>query len=757
MPIQLETQLNLADLVKAPNIGELLSRKECDDIARWVKDGYENDVSSRKDWADRNAEALKLALQVREEKTEPWTGCSNVKFPLVTIAAINYHARAYPLLINTDNLVTCKVYGPDPDGKRYDIAQRIGAHMTWQNVEQMPEWESEHDKAILIQGILGVAVIKRYFDPIKRRQAVCAIGVDDFVVNYFTRGDVNEAPRATHVMEFTPNDVYERVTLGIFCDDYDEAIEGEATRDSNDSSILGDGVIGVPEEGQAIPPVTELSEVKNERTGQQRPALDATAPIKILEQMCWLDLDGDGYDEPYYATVEHDTGKLRRLVARYTTASISRKNGKVLCISPERAYVKFGLIPAPDGSWYDIGFGHLLGPINASVDTAINQMFDAGTMSTTGGGFLGRGARLKAGNQQFKPFEWKNLDSMGDDIRKNVFALPTKEPSQTLFQLMVYLIEYAERTASANEIQMGENIGQNTPASTARMMNQNGARIFAGCYKRTWRSFRDEYCIQFELNKVYLDYDETYAALSYGAGAMATTKDYRSASPFVCPTADPNVVSDQERIGNAQADMQLALTVPGFNRYEAVRRFLEAKRTPAIDRLFPRPPPQQGPNGQVIPGDLPVPPDPKLLTVQVKQQQVQVQAQKAQMDMRTAVLKMQQEAQLIGAQILELRARSVMELAQAKGVDQGQQIALIDSLIGAKKAHFDALTSTIAAMTDHISTIAGLANDAGNDQPSADGSGTGSVEGASSNAGVFSLPAQAAGAANGSVGGGGVH
>ena len=76
-----------------------------------------------------------------------------------------------------------------------------------------------------------------------------------------------------------------------------------------------------------------------------------------------------------------------------------------------------------------MGWGLLLGPTNKSIDTLINQLIDAGTLSNTAGGFLGRGAKLRKGDNSFRPFEWKPVDSVGDDLRKNVFPLPVREPS----------------------------------------------------------------------------------------------------------------------------------------------------------------------------------------------------------------------------------------------------------------------------------------------------------------------------------------
>jgi chaperonin GroES len=71
---------------------------------------------------------------------------------------------------------------------------------------------------------------------------------------------------------------------------------------------------------------------------------------------------------------------------------------------------KFGFIPNPDGSFYDIGFGILLGPINESVNTLINQLVDAGTLNNLQSGFIGKGLRLRMGEQRFMPGEWKTVN-----------------------------------------------------------------------------------------------------------------------------------------------------------------------------------------------------------------------------------------------------------------------------------------------------------------------------------------------------------
>jgi hypothetical protein len=49
-------------------------------------------------------------------KDYPWPGAANMKWPLLTIASMQFNARMYPAVIKGDEAVLCKVIGND-DGK----------------------------------------------------------------------------------------------------------------------------------------------------------------------------------------------------------------------------------------------------------------------------------------------------------------------------------------------------------------------------------------------------------------------------------------------------------------------------------------------------------------------------------------------------------------------------------------------------------------------------------------------------------------
>ena len=687
------------DLMHAPNVAEMLTEEQCAYVGRVAKEGYEEDLESRTagGWDKKSEQAYKLALQVTEQKTFPWQGASNVKFPLITVASMYYAARAYATLIDRSDLVTCGVYGPDPTGEKTARAERIGEHMTWQNIRQDKYWEEAHDKGFLMQAIAGDAFIKRTFDPVARHICTKLVTPANFVINYWSR-DLESSPRYTEVFELSDNDIRERELDGRYCQpDRDTGVYGGDGDDDEDDTPK------IPKSDDAGEE-QRLVSAQNQRQGLIPPPLGHTTPYQTGEQYCWWDFDDDGYAEPYIVTFDIATGYVRRIVARFLPSGVKKtRDGRIQRIDPVCVYYRLPFIPSPDGGFYNLGLGHLLGPINESVNTAINQLFDAGTMATLGGGFFGRGMKNRGGPFTMRPYEFYPIDAPGDDIHKQVMLFPVREPSQTLFELAMFLINYGERIASANEIQVGENPGQNTPAETMRTMNENGSRVYSAIYKRTWRAMGEGYCMQYDLNQLHLPESEDFIRISTGRGAMIQRTDYMGDALEIIPSADPYVISDAQRSQKNLMLLQMANQMPGFNRYKTQLRVLQDMKIPAIDEIMP-PPMQQNPQtGQMMPAQdfPPPPPPPQAIQAQAKMMQAQTGQQKQQADMLALKIQLLNEVQESRAKVQELQARASLEIAQSKSEYAEPFIKMIYAEIEAEGARGDRLLKA----AEMISTV----------------------------------------------------
>jgi chaperonin GroES len=679
--------MKIQDLLSSPNICDMMDSESLSSLGFKLLEEVNMDLTSRLDWESRNEQANKLALQVVEKKSFPWPGASNVKFPLITIAAMQYHSRAYPSLISNNEVVKCRVYGVDETGEMHKRADRISRHMTYQILEEDESWEENQDRTLLVQAIAGTAIKKSYFDPIKGHNVSELVLPNDFIVNYYTK-TIADSPRVTHRIFLSANDLHERTIRGVF-----REIEGQQ----------------FPTQIQQ----TLLQSAKDQAQGVYQQTGDPDTPYEFYEIHCWIDLDEDGYKEPYIVYLRRDTGIIYRIVARYFENNIEYSDGKIVRINPEQYFTKYGFIPTPDGGFYELGFGNLLGPVNDSINTIVNQLIDAGTMSNTGGGFLGRGVKIKGGDYTFKPMEWKRVDSTGDDLRANIFPLPVREPSAVLFQLLQLLISYGERIAGATDIMTGVSPGQNTPAETSRNTVEQGMKVFNGIFKRTWRAMKEEFQKLYRLNQLYLPSEPVEFEYNNEL-SFVLPDDYSMDMKLVKPAADPNVVSDTQRMMQAQSVLQLASTTPGFNMYEVQKRYLESLKVPAIDQVLPDP---KGPNA-IKPG-----PSEKMQIEQMKNAERQANHQ---LKFKLGLAKLMSEAELMQAKVTELQAKAVLELEQADGVKNGHAIAMLEAEIGAKRAHVEGILKSIELMRDleretsdgtRISGMEATPSDRGNPSP----------------------------------------
>jgi chaperonin GroES len=653
--MDLDVKLNINKLVTSPNIAEMLDEHDLNTIGSRVVEEFKLDQQSRSQWEKRVEDAMKLALQVAEAKSFPWVNASNIKFPLITIAALQFHSRAYPALIPSDTIVKIGLSEPQmlvPEEVQKNA--RVEKHMSHQILEEDENWEAEMDKVLITVPIVGCAFKKTYWDFNKDHPVSENVLAKDFVVSYWTK-NLQDCTRQTHVLYLSPNDILSRQRRGLWSD---FNIQPPQTIQQDD-----------------------LAQAQNLSQGVNQPAYDPATPYEFLEQHRWEDLDGDGFKEPYIITVHKDTTKVVRIVANYFSDSIKRNDkDEIISIKPESYFTKYSFIPSPDGGFYDVGFGILLGPLNESINTIINQLVDAGTMANTAGGFLSRGIKIRGGNYNFAPMEWKHVDSTGEDLAKGIYPLPVREPSQVLYTLLTTLVNYGERIVGATDIMVGQNVGQNTPAETSRTMAENGMKIFTGIFKRIHRAMKEEVKKVYRLNQLYLPTQYKFAT------GIVLASDYAEDPITLRPAADPNVVSDAQRVMQAQALREVAMSAPGFKIYEVMKRYLEAIKIPNIEQVLPNP---QGPNA------VPQAPNPK---VQIEQMKAQEKQGALQVKLKLGMAKLQQEAEVNRAKIMKLEAEAVKAIEEAGGISKGQEIAMLDAQIGAAKARQEGILKSIELM-----------------------------------------------------------
>ncbi len=691
------------------NIADDLEDDVRQKIADQAKREFTIDDESRSDWKTKYRQWLDFALQIVQPKSYPWPNASNVIYPMITVAALQFNARAYPAIVQGRNVVKGTVLGDDrgvaamvpipqgggapgapqapgapggqaatqpgqgqpggppsinapqggptalphpqqpnslsgppgggvstagmqpatgpdgrpvwiiPPGAKQTRADKIGRHMSWQLLTEMPEWEEQTDRLLIVEAIVGTMFRKTYYDPASMRNVSETVDALRVCVNYKAKS-FDVAPRVTEEIDVYPWDIETNIRAGLWLD------EDYGT---------------------------------NHDVGQ-----DEQAPVTFCEQHRRYDVDGDGYDEPIIVTFSRDTGKLARIVVGFDEEMIeATPDGEVQKIEALRYYTKYGFLPNPDGGVYDIGFGHLLFPLNSAVNTSLNQMFDSGHLQIAGGGFIGGGMSINSGSVRFTTGEYKIVNTQGRTLRENLVPLQMPGPNPVLLEMMQFLVEAAKDIGGVKDILTGDLPGANVPGILGLAVIQQGLKIFNAIFKRVHRSLRADYEKLFRLNRLYLP-DEM--GFRMGAEYFQISRDDYEEGGGCEPVSDPDMVTDVQQMAQANFLLQFA-SDPFFDGREIRLRAMQAAAVQQVDKLIAA---QSPPNAELL-------------------------AKLAELDLQKAEVAVKQGKLQMEGDMLQIRAqREEADLAIRRGKDKAIEIrelsTAILNLANARKADAEA-------------------------------------------------------------------
>jgi chaperonin GroES len=591
----------------------MLDEDELNTMAATVKEHIDVDKASREEWEKQYETALALALQLVEKKTYPIAESANIKYPLVTTACVNFNARAYPALINGVHPVTGHVIGKDEQGLKEQKAVRISQHMSWQLLYQMEEWEEEQDLMMMVLPLIGTAYKKTYYDPSEGRNFSRLVLPNNLIVNYY-HTDKIEKIRKSELIPETKNEILTQQRLGIY---------------RNIS-------LDEPKTGQNM--LVRKSKDKSEGMSEPTRA-DSGTPYTNFEYHGWYDLDGDGYEEPYLIVFNYDHEVILRVAPRFVESGIeTNADGEIVRITPVEFYTKYIFLPNP-ASWMGIGFGQLLGPLNSTVNSAINMLLDSGKWNNLQSGFLGKGIRMAQKTIRFAPGDWKVLPTVGGTLKDNILPLPIREPSPVLFDLLSLMITAGERLSTTTDFFTGQNPGQNQKATTTQAVRAEGLKVFNAIFKRIHRAFRQELKKLYKLNAAFLEDAEYFAVLDGGGQEQVTAADYAEETFDVYPAADPNMALKEEQVQRSMMILQTGMTTGKINVYYTLRQMYEAMGVPNLDKILPDPDGQ----GEGIQPPPPQPDPDKMAALQLKEAEMNMKDQREQIDQAIDLLKLESE------------------------------------------------------------------------------------------------------------------
>lgn len=607
---------------RGENMAEHMGPDELARLGERCWEGYSKDKQSQQKWSDDMSKAAELAMQVAEVKSTPWENASNVKLPITTVGALQFASRAFPAVVKEPEPVKGKVNG-QPTQKKLRRAKRIGKHMSYQLMEQMEGWVEDMDTLLHILPIYGCAYKKTYESDGRHSDLVRP---EALVFDYYAKS-VEKARRKTEVFFMHRQEIIEKQRTGDYLE-FDLA------------------------EGPSNP---EVDPSKDKIQKLEQPGGDENTPFVVCEQHTFYDMDGDGYDEPWIVTfLEHDK-RVVKISPRFDKSGVKPTRTGSFIIEPIEYYTEYKLLPDPSGGVRGLGWGHILFPLNDTINSITNQLVDAGTLANQQGGMIDErlAKKFPSGPLKIKMNEWVKVNGAAfQDIKNGLLPWPTKAPSTVLFQLLGMLTSWAQKLTTVTDTMAGENPPVNQPASTTLELLNQGQKVFAGIHKRLFRSFNMELRKIKRLNRLYLQPEEYFTIIDakpediqpnvvgvedqgevmpgMGRAMVILRTDYDGDDTDVSPSADPSVQTEAQMRARSMAILQGLQQGMPFNPMEAAKWYLDAFDIPEEDQK------------RLIVDPQSKPPDPK---VQVEMLKQKGEERWVAMEGQTRTIKAQMEAQ----------------------------------------------------------------------------------------------------------------
>ena len=533
------------------NLAEVLNDGDLAQLSGDLLGDFDSDIDSRKDWLNTYVDGIDLLGLKIEDRTEPWPGACAVYHPLLAEALVKFQAETMQETFPAAGPVKTQIIGKQTKEKE-QAAERVRDDMNYQLTEEMPEYRPEHERMLWGLGLSGNAFKKVYFDPSLERQVSIYIPADDIVVPYGA-SSLETAPRVTHVMRKTENELRKLQVSGFY-------------RDID----LGE-------------PHNTLDDV--EKRIAEKMGFNATMDdrYKLLEMHVDLNLPGfEDQDEdgeptgialPYVVTLEKSSGEILSIRRNWNPNDKTKQK--------RQHFVHYGYIPG--FGFYCLGLIHLIGAAAKSGTMLLRQLVDAGTLSNLPGGFKTRGLRIKGDDTPIAPAEFRDVDVPSGSIRDNILPLPYKEPSQVLQTLMNQIIAEAKSFANAADVQASD-MSANAPVGTTLAILERTLKVTSAVQARIYYAMKQEFKL---LAGIIRDYTPNEYDYEPEVGdRRAKQSDYDCCE--IIPVSDPNAATMSQKVVQYQAVMQMAQANPQiYDMVELNKQMLEVLGVKNIGKLIP--------------------------------------------------------------------------------------------------------------------------------------------------------------------------
>ena len=540
------------DMSFGANLIPMLDQAVVDDIGSARQDVHTSFKNSRQQWEEKIKKGIQwLGLNTEGEGNTEVDGACTAVHPLLIENVVKFQAKAIQELWPARGPVRTRILGYT-DPAREQAAARVKAYMNHQLVDRIPGFYSDLERNLFRIGFMGVGIRKAGWNAATGSPDPTVVYAENFYIDPAAT-HLRDAEEYIEVMELSPRKMRNLVDSGAFVKPDDN--DSEDTLEPNEIT-------------EAIARAQGF-DLSLERKG-----------YLVGESHCYLDLEGvdpflpDGGMAPYIVHFNVKTGKVYSIKRNWREGDTA--------LTKRLWYTVDHCIPA-FGFW-SLGYVHLIGDLAASATVALRSLVDAGQFANWQAGFKSQDAKFSDSDTPLGFGEWRDVNLSPEELSKAFVPLPAKEPSQTLFTLLKFMVDSGQRFADAADevVQGASNYG---PVATTLALLESSQRFYSSIHKRLHQSQGEFLKLLGELNFENLPDVVNFVVNTENQFVQRT--DFDPAVVDVLPASDPNALTESQRVARAQVELEMAARFPQLHDMrEALRRFYYAMGTENIDKLL---------------------------------------------------------------------------------------------------------------------------------------------------------------------------
>lgn len=554
-PLEVEIEIPPAALDQFDvNLAEHLSEETLLEIGSERKDTYTNLRDMREDWQDTIVKGVKLlGLSIDDEDIPVEGGCSAVH-PLVLENAIKFEAKAIQELWPARGPVKTNILGKvSPEAEQQ--ASRVRKFMNFQLCHQIPGFYGDTERNLLRLAFVGTGVRKTGWNKVSNRLDPSVV----YIENFFVDPAVTHLSQAEEYTQLMP--LSERVMQNYQLDGQFREIEDDEAEDFEDNKVT-----------EALNKAQGFDSEKVKRG------------FLVGEAHCYLDLKGkdplveEGRQAPYIVHFNVNSGVIYSIRRNWRPDDSAKTR--------RQWYSVDYFVPGING-FYGFGLFHLIGDLANAATATMRALIDAGQFANFPAGFKSKSAKLTDKDARFRMGEFKDVNLTPEELAKAFFPLPFKEPSQTLFQLLEFIVNAGQKFADTTDQVISESTNYGPVATTLALIEES-QKFYSSLHKRLHASQGEFFKLLAQLN-----YDNLSERVDYSLeeqSEFVLREDFNPETVDVIPASDPNSMSSAQRVAIAQILLETAAKFPQLHDLrEALKRFYGALGTDDVDKLMPPP------------------------------------------------------------------------------------------------------------------------------------------------------------------------